>query len=126
MDAALKAGKVGDLTMIIPNDCENGHDPCGTRDPVRQFDDFLAREVPKIQASPAYGARSLLLITWDEGADPPLDPGNPLLVAVGQRVRRGVVRSGPYTHYSLLRTLEDRFGLPHLAHAGTARPLPLG
>ena len=125
MDAALAAGKVGDLNVIVPNDCENGHDPCGTKDPVRQFDDFLRREVPKIQASPAYGTDSSILITWDEGADKPLDPGNPLLVAVGSKVRPGVVSTGSYNHYSLLRTLEDSFSLPHLAHATTVKPLPI-
>ena len=125
MDAALASGRVGDLNVLVPNDCENGHDPCGTRDRVRQFDDFLAREVPKIQASPAYGATSRIIITWDEGSDPPLNPGNPLLVALGAGVTPRVVRSGSYNHYSLLRSLEDGFGLPRLRHARTARPLPL-
>ena len=125
MDAALASGSVGDLNVLVPNDCENGHDPCGTKDRVRQFDDFLAREVPKIQASPAYGTSGRIIITWDEGSDPPLKPGNPLLVAVGAGVTPRVVRSGSYNHYSLLRSLEDGFGLPHLRHARTAPPLPL-
>jgi hypothetical protein len=125
MDAALSSGKVGDLNVIIPNDCENGHDTCGTKDAVHQFDDFLAREVPKIEASPAYGPNSTILITWDEGADKPLNPGNPLLLAIGSSVKTGVVSNGSYNHYSLLRTIEDQFSLPHLAHAKTAKPLPL-
>ena len=29
-DAALQTGDVGDLNLVVPNDCENGHDPCGT------------------------------------------------------------------------------------------------
>ena len=72
----LQTGAVGDLNLVGPNDCENGHDPCGTRDRIRQFDGFLAREVPKIEASPAFGANGTILITWDEGADPPQDPGH--------------------------------------------------
>jgi hypothetical protein len=40
------------FNLIVPNDCENGHDPCGG-DGVRHFDRFLAREVPRIEASPA-------------------------------------------------------------------------
>jgi hypothetical protein len=125
MDAALASGQVGSLDVIIPNDCENGHDPCGTKDPVRQFDDFLAREVPKIESSPAYGSDSEILITWDEGADKPLDPGNPLLVALGAGISPGVVSSGSYDHYSLLRTVEDSFGLPRLRHARSAKALPI-
>jgi hypothetical protein len=125
LDAALAAGNVGSLNVLVPNDCENGHDPCGTKDPVRQFDAFLAREVPKIEASPAYGTDSTIIITWDEGGDPPHKPGNPLLLAIGARVKQGTTSRASYTHYSLLRTIEDSFGLPKLAHARTARALPI-
>jgi hypothetical protein len=125
MDAALRSGNVGDLNVIIPNDCENGHDPCGTKDPVSQFDDFVAREIPKIMASPSYGKGSSIIITWDEGADKPLDPANPLLLAVGPAVKPGTVTAGSYNHYSLLRTLENRFHLAPLAKAKPAKPLPL-
>ena len=55
--------------LVVPNDCENGHDPCGTGDRIRQFDDFLAREVPKIEASPPSATDGTILITWDEGSD---------------------------------------------------------
>src|SRR5207244_11779818 len=53
-DAALASGAVGDFNLVVPNDCENGHDPCGG-DPVRHFDDFLSREIPRIESSPAFG-----------------------------------------------------------------------
>jgi len=108
---------------VIPNDCENGHDPCGTNDPVRQFDDFLAREVPKIESSPAFGSNGLILITWDEGADPPLDPHHVLALAVGPSVKPGVYPKGPLDHYGLLRTIEDGFGLSHLGAARQAKPI---
>ena len=38
---------------------------------VAQFDAFLRREVPKIEASPAFGATGVIFITYDEGADKP-------------------------------------------------------
>ena len=119
-DQALGSGAVGDLNVIVPNDCENGHDPCGTHDPVRQFDDFLAREVPKIEASPAFGTDGTILVTWDEGADPPHKPGHVLTVAVGPLVKPGVVDAHRYDHYSLERTLAGGFGVPPLAHARSA------
>ncbi len=34
-DDALQTGNVGRFDMVIPNDCENGHDTCGTNDSVR-------------------------------------------------------------------------------------------
>src|SRR5205823_12677035 len=120
-DRALQAGDVARFDMVIPNDCENGHDACGTHDTVRQFDDFVAREVPKIQASPAFGSDGLIIIVWDEGADPPHDPLHVGAVLVGTHVKPGTVLSRRLTHYSLLRTLEDGFGIPrHLAHAARA------
>ena len=107
--------------MIIPNDCENGHDRCGTHDSVRQFDDFLAREVPKIEASPAFGADGLIIVVWDEGADPPRNPLHVGAALVGPHVKPGSRAPQRLTHYSLLRTLEDGFGITrHLAHAATA------
>ena len=51
-DAALAAGSVARFNMVIPNDCENGHDRCGTHNAVRQFDDFVAREVPRSRRRP--------------------------------------------------------------------------
>jgi hypothetical protein len=123
-DAALAAGSVARFDMIIPNDCESGHDRCGTRDSVHQFDDFLAREVPKIEASPAFGADGLLVVVWDEGADPPLSPLHVGAVLDGSQVRAGAVDARRLTHYSLLRTLEDGFGISrHLAHAVKAPPI---
>ena len=36
-----------------------------------------------------------------------------------------VTDNTPYNHYSLLRTMEDAFGLPTLAHAGDAVMPPM-
>jgi hypothetical protein len=120
-DASLSTGRVARFDLVIPNDCESGHDLCGTRDAVRQFDDFLAREVPKIEASPAFGADGTIIVTWDEGEDPPLDPRHVGLALLGSHVKPGVY-GARYTHYGLLRTLEDGFGITHhLAHAAQAR-----
>jgi hypothetical protein len=122
-DAALQSGAVGDLNLVVPNDCENGHDPCGTGDRIRQFDDFLAREVPKIEASPAFGADGTILVTWDEGSDPPQDPGHVLLAALGPLVRPGAVDATRHDHYGLERTLAVGFGVRPLARARTATAL---
>jgi hypothetical protein len=122
-DAALQTGAVGDLNLVVPNDCENGHDPCGTGDRIRQFDAFLAREVPKIEASPAFGSDGTILITWDEGSDPPADPGHVLLAALGPLVRAGAVDAARHDHYGLERTLAEGFAVRPLAHARTATAL---
>ncbi len=122
LDAALASGHVSNFNLIVPNDCADGHDECGTKDHVRQFDDFVADMVPKIEHSPGFAPGDLIAITWDEGNDPPKNPANPLLIMTGDNVKPGVV-STRYDHYSLARTLEDAFGVPHLAHARTAKTI---
>ena len=119
---ALRRGRVGDLNLVIPNDCENGHDPCGG-DPVRHFDEFLAREVPRIESSPAFGGRGLIVVTWDEGDDPPLSPGHIGALLLGPLVRHGVVDRAPRNHYGLERTLALGFHVRPLAHAKRAKAL---
>jgi hypothetical protein len=122
-DAALQTGNVARFDLIIPNDCENGHDACQTNDPVRQFDSFLAREVPKIQSSPVFGADGLIIVVWDEGADPPRDPLHVGAALLGAHVKPGTVKRR-LNHYSLLRTLEDGFRIRrHLAHAARAHAI---
>ncbi|MGH2597469.1 MAG: alkaline phosphatase family protein [Actinomycetota bacterium] len=125
-DAAAASGDVADVNFIVPNDCENGHDPCfGSGNRFGQYDAFLQREIPKIEASPAFGTDGVIFTTYDEGADPPYqNRHNILLAASGPLVRPGTYGGGRhFTHYSLLRTIEDGLGLAYLAGANTARPL---
>jgi hypothetical protein len=44
-------------------------------------------------------------------------------ILVGPDIRHGVRVATVYDHYSLLRTLEDAFSLPHLRKANAARPM---
>ena len=116
-DHALKNGSIPRFNYIVPNDCENGHDVCGgTRDSVRQFDAFVKREVAHIRRSPAWDPSSLIVVTWDEQGD--ATPRNRQVGSIwhGGQVSPGVAH-GRWTHASLLRTLEDAFGLPRLADA---------
>lgn len=66
----------GDLTnnsvarynFITPNLCDDGHNSCAPQEnPIRQTDDWLAIEVPKILASAAYSNNGAVFIIWDEG-----------------------------------------------------------
>lgn len=75
---------------------------------------------PKIQASPAFGSDGAIVITWDEGADPPHKPGHVLTAVLGPQVRPGSVDGRRHDHYRLERTLAIGFGVAPLAHARTA------
>lgn len=132
-DAALATGDVPQFNFIVPNECEDSHDACapgGRHDGrIAQFDQFLAREVPKIEASPAYTSNSAILVLWDEAnaegltGDPLYGGGNVLWIMESPLVNPGQY-SGLSNHYSTLQMLEDGYGLPHVAGATTANPIP--
>jgi len=120
-NTALRDHTASAFNYVVPNMCEDGHDNCtAAGNPITQFDDFLAREVPRIEASPAFGADGVVLITWDEGADPPRNPGHVLLAALGPLVRPGATDAARHDHYGLERTLAEGFGVRPLARARRA------
>ena len=47
-------------------------------------------------------------------------------VLLSPLIQPGTVSTVPYNHYSLLRSIEDIFGLPHLGNAATARVRSFG
>jgi hypothetical protein len=122
LDEALRRGRVGRFNLIVPNDCENGHDPCGGN-PVTQFDSFLAREIPKIRSSPAFGKDGVIVVTFDEGADTGRDHKNVLLAVASALAHPGTYAAHGYDHTSLFRTLEQGFGLPPLALRANAHSI---
>jgi hypothetical protein len=66
-NAGLASGQVARFNMVIPNGCDDGEANCK---PVNhrytQFDNFLAAEVPKIEASPAFGSNGVIIVVYDE------------------------------------------------------------
>jgi hypothetical protein len=116
--ADIKGGQLPTFVWITPNQCENGHS-CS----LKQSDSYLAGVVPSLLG--ALGPHGVLFLTWDEGNAPaPCNchgealGGNVLALAAGPDARRGGVATQTYDHYSLLRTVEDILGLPHLGRAG--------
>ena len=135
------------LTYITPNLCNDAHDsPCvdGRPGGLATADQWLSTWVPKILASPAFRQDGLLVVTFDEadtgsadGADACCGegpgPNSPLpgiygmgggrtgTVLVSPFLAPGTTNDTGYNHYSLLRTIEDTFGLAPLGYAGTAR-----
>jgi len=132
-NANLSAGTVARFNMIIPNGCNDGERNCApTNDRYTQFDDFLAQEVPLIEASPAFGHNGVIIITYDEdqrmGGVAPKNGfgqgGQTLCALVSPLVLPGDYASQTYA-YSILRTLEDGFPVSgYLANASAVSPLP--
>jgi phosphatidylinositol-3-phosphatase len=126
---AVSTGNVGRFNFIVPNECEDGHDNCKPQgNGVAQFDAFLAREVPLIENSPAFGSDGVLIITFDEGtsnrgpaSSKQFSGGGNIAFAVVSPLARPGLYGNVFNHYSLLRTLEDGFGIiDHPANAATA------
>jgi hypothetical protein len=135
-------------SFITPNLCHDGHDsPCVNGKPggLKTAGRWLRRQMPRILHSPAYRrGQGLLIVTFDEaegdgedgdasaccneqaGPNTP-NPGGLILgpgggrtgaVLVSRCIKHGTVSKDPYNHYSLLRSIEDDFNLPHLGYAG--------
>jgi hypothetical protein len=127
---------VPNFALVVPDNCDNSHDPVCFEPPgvpesggLAQADRWSASHLPAIIDYVNSHAGSVLIVTFDEAT--PADSsdcgtcgrsgsagGHIVTVAIGQDVRDQFVDSTGYNHYSLLRTIEDGFGLDeHLGQA---------
>ena len=122
----LDAGRAPSFSFIVPDVCNDMHGapecPSGAR-LDRTGDDFVDTWTKRIMASPSWKAGAAIVVTFDEGNDRQGGGGRVATVVVTQGGPRGVVSTAAYNHYSLLRTLEQGFGLPLLRGAKTASPM---
>jgi len=143
-------------SFITPNLCNDGHDePCvdGRPGGLKSADAFLRSWIPRITGSPAYRDGGLVVVTFDEAEAGPganadataccdqqpgpnspnpggitQGPGGGRIGAVllSPYIKPGSVSTTPYNHYSLLRSVEDAFGLEHLGFAARNGLRPFG
>jgi hypothetical protein len=150
------------FSFITPNLCNDGHDSgCAGPDALgsragglTSVDHFLKVWIPRIQASRAYRRDGVIIITSDESsttdtssccnerpgpnqAKPGLSgPGGGRIgtLVLGHCVVPDATDPRPYNHYSLLRSLEDLFGIRsggtdghgHLGYAAAKKLRPFG
>ena len=101
------------VSFVTPNLDDDMHD--GT---VKQGDTWLHDHIDAY-AQWAKTHNSLLIVTWDENDGD--DSNNQIATTiVGAHVTPGSSSGTRYDHYSLLRTMEDIYGLPALGSAATA------
>ncbi len=109
------------FSWISPNLCNDAHS-CE----FGKADEYLGRLAPLLLRQ--LGPHGLLIITFDEGSSNASCCGNAhggrvATILVGPEVRRGFRLRAPYSHYSLLATLEDRLHLRRLRNARSATPM---
>jgi hypothetical protein len=98
----LDLARLADFTWITPDQCSDMHS-CS----VATGDAFLRRTVPGLLHG--LGPRGVLFITFDEGTS----DQHVVTIVAGDGARSG--RSAtPFNHYSLLRTIEEHFGVTPL------------
>ena len=115
----LQSNTVARYNFITPNATNDMHDLApGSSSVEKQGDDWLASEVPKILSSAAYTNNGALLIVWDEGNDFISD--GPLgLILLSPLARAGGYQNHLYyTHSSILRTVQEIFGVGPLLGDG--------
>jgi phosphatidylinositol-3-phosphatase len=133
-NAGLASGSVADYNFIVPNGCNDGEANCKpVNNRYTQFDDFLAREVPLIEASPAFARNGVIVVLYDEdermgglAAKNGLGSGGHTVCAlISPLVQPGEYAPQTYS-YSVLRTIQDGFGIgPYLGAAANISPLPV-
>jgi hypothetical protein len=113
--SALATARPPAYSFVTPNLCDDMHD-CS----VSAGDSWLAANVPLL-----LHAGALVVVTFDEGSTDTNGGGHVLTVEAGSGIPAGARDGTFYTHYSLLAGIERYFGLPLLADARAATPLPL-
>jgi len=129
----MKPETTANLTYVSPGLCNAGfHGKCpgGTAEGAAAADAFLAKVVPEILASPAFKADGLLIVSFgasdpappvDPAAAPEADPKKVGALLVSPLLAPGSTDGTAHDPYSLLRSLEDLFGLQPLEKAGGAK-----
>ncbi len=144
-EADLAADALPSFALIVPNQCNEMHGLHGAGTPadcdilqtgplIRRGDAEIGDLVTRLQATAAWKSKDnmAIILTFDEGSqgsrlgccavtpDAPSNFGGghiPTLV-ITNHGPRGAADPTPYNHYSLLRTMEDAFGITtHLRHA---------
>ncbi|MBI1173665.1 MAG: phosphoesterase [Sideroxydans sp.] len=122
----LRAGKIPHFSFIVPNQCHDMHgtgngDAACHYEPnpllVQAGDASVKTLVTAIKASRSWKkGRNAIVVMWDEN-DYSTAPNQVVMIVETNYGVHGIQSNEPYDHFSLLKTLEEGFGLPCLNHA---------
>lgn len=131
-------GRLPAFALIVPNLCNDMHGVFGLGVPrdcfsmdtdglIGRGDTAYGQITGLLMNSPVWKSKQnvAIVLVFDEDNGDGTEGGGgrvPAVVVTNHGPRR-VVDPTPYTHYSLLRTVEDAFGLGHLQHAAQANDM---
>ena len=121
----LTNGTLPRFNFIVPNLTNDMHNLTpGSASTRLQGDQWMARVVPQIQASPSYQDGGAIFITWDEGVGESSDGPIGLILLSSLGRGGGYHNTLHYTHSSTLRTVQEIFQVqPFLGDAANALDL---
>ena len=117
----LAGNSVARYNFITPNLCNDMHNStgCATTDAVKNGDTWLSTEVPKILNSAAYQNGGAIFITWDESEGGEFPIG---MIVLSSKAKVGYAGSVRYYHSSMLRTVQEIFGVTPLLNDAANQP----
>jgi hypothetical protein len=119
----LDKGALPQFVWLTPDLCHDGHD-CA----METADLFLKNHLPPLLKE--LGSDGVLILTWDEGESADgccreAKGGHIVTIVAGPGARESVRSSVHYTHYSILRTIEEGWGFKLLRRAACTCSRPL-
>ena len=118
LQADVLTGQVPQFAFYVPNQLNDGHDT-----DTRYTDDYLLQTWAPLLRDPAFVHNRVVIFTYDEDASGENVPfereafgqrGRILTLMLGPNVKSGQTLPTRYTHYDLLRTIEEYLSLGHL------------
>jgi Predicted phosphohydrolases len=118
LDGDLANNQLPNFSFIMPNLCNSGHD-CS----AATADKWVTDMVAKLQASPALGKNSLIIVAFDEGNEKSkagcCGLGSPAggqvaVMFISPTAIAGFNDTTAYSHFSLLKTILTAWNLPAL------------
>lgn len=113
LGAAITAGTLPNVGMVIPNLCHDGHD-C----PLSTADSWFAALMGKLVQGPVWKSGHVVVVLTADEDD--RSAGNAVLTVVIHPSQKANVVTSALTHYSLTRLYEEVAGTASLFNAASA------
>ncbi len=129
LESDLSGNRLPNFAYIMPNLCNSGHD-CS----AATADKWVSDMVAKLQASPALGNNSLIIVAFDEASDKDKTGccgistpagGHVAAVLISPTALPDMSDNTAYSHYSLLKTILTAWNLPALGATAMASTQPI-
>jgi phosphatidylinositol-3-phosphatase len=129
LDSDLAANQLPDFSFVMPNMCNSGHE-CS----LDKSDAWIHAMVSKLQASPALGSNSLIIIVYDEAEKDNKGTccgvgtkggGRVAALLISPLAKPGFTDETAYSHYSMLKTILSAWNLPDLGMTADPATLPI-